>query len=106
MHATDDDGDNVEFFIVDGSHSEYFDINSKSGEVFLIRLLTSIPISTLINLKIQASDDGFPSRFSDMEIVFEITDVNSNRLGSNEVCMQHHLRGIQKNKSRRKNRAS
>ena len=78
MKALDGDGDALHYDIIGGSHENYFSIDSTSGTISTTQPLT-FDIGASLRLLVHATDDGFPSRSTELAVTFEITPENNNR---------------------------
>lgn len=79
MEASDPDGEEVKFSILDGSYSDYFHINQISGVLTSSRLLTNLSPGSIITFTVQVADDGYPTRYADLLVSVEVTEENVNR---------------------------
>ena len=79
LHAFDDDGDAVRYEITGGSHQDHFLIDEISGLLSTAQNLVTNSLGTMLRVIVQAEDDGFPKKSTEITAVVEITGENNNR---------------------------
>ena len=77
VNATDKDGDQITYSLINSPYSSYFAINNMTGQLSLSRNVDFESIKKLVFM-VRATDNVSPSFHTDAQVIFYITDVNDN----------------------------